>query len=358
MVLRYSWMICLGLVLAASPVFGQTSVTQAPVKQVPLSAAANGGAASRAPASANKLGVPRTLAEALAATYSTQPALLAERAKDKLKSERADKPSERLGLAESREAHDTLARSEPAPPSTAAGTSPSSGGGSSRAVIVPALMLIALAGWAFAFARRRRKSERRHIHIIETASLGPKRSLVVARVNGETLILGASEAGITLLKAAGGNAPAATTSASAFTTAAPTAVASDLERSADVVSEQPAVASGRAAAAGTRAPSLPTMTSLSDPLPPLDAKLAAADEILDERPALFRTLAGGFAGLRGRKSPTLDIDDDEDDTHTKAASGPTRARAEETTFDDVLEDSIEDQELRRKLSAGLTTRVR
>src|SRR5205823_8675353 len=35
--------------------------------------------------------------------------------------------------------------------------------------------------------------------ILETAQLGPKRQLVVARVNGETMILGSSEAGITCL---------------------------------------------------------------------------------------------------------------------------------------------------------------
>ncbi len=88
MVPRYSWIVCFGLLLAAPPVLGQTAATPAPVKQAPLAAVSRGGTPVRAPAAAaanaaatNKIGVPRTLAEALAATYSTQPALLAERAK-------------------------------------------------------------------------------------------------------------------------------------------------------------------------------------------------------------------------------------------------------------------------------------
>ena len=79
MALRYSWMICIGLALAAPPVFGQTGATQTRVKQAPLAAPPGGGTA--AVRASPKIGAPRTLSEALAATYSTQPALLAERAK-------------------------------------------------------------------------------------------------------------------------------------------------------------------------------------------------------------------------------------------------------------------------------------
>ena len=46
---------------------------------------------------------------------------------------------------------------------------------------------------------RRKKQQSNLVEIVETANLGPKRTLVVARVSGETLLLGSSEAGISLL---------------------------------------------------------------------------------------------------------------------------------------------------------------
>ncbi len=74
---------------------------------------------------------------------------------------------------------------------------PSSDGGSSKPVAA-GLLLVALAVAAL-FAARRRKRVSRHVEIIESASLGPKRSLVLARMGDELLLLGASEGGITLL---------------------------------------------------------------------------------------------------------------------------------------------------------------
>lgn len=68
-------MVCLGVALAVSPAFGQAP-TRAPVKAAPLAPAGKS-----APPAPTQTGTPHTLAEALAATYATQPALLAERAK-------------------------------------------------------------------------------------------------------------------------------------------------------------------------------------------------------------------------------------------------------------------------------------
>ncbi len=85
MVLRRGWVIGLGLTLAAGPAFGQAQPNggvQSPPRANPITMtkapprAAPGSKASLAPP-----GTPHTLAEALAATYSTQPQLLAERAK-------------------------------------------------------------------------------------------------------------------------------------------------------------------------------------------------------------------------------------------------------------------------------------
>ena len=84
MVLRRGWVIGLGLTLAAGPAFGQAQPNggiQSPLMAKPLGvtkARPNGTAAKTSLAPP---GTPHTLAEALATTYSTQPQLLAERAK-------------------------------------------------------------------------------------------------------------------------------------------------------------------------------------------------------------------------------------------------------------------------------------
>lgn len=62
----------------------------------------------------------------------------------------------------------------------------------------PGFALAALAALAFGLTRRRAKSTR-SISVVETASLGPKRSLVIADVMGERMVLGVSEAGISVL---------------------------------------------------------------------------------------------------------------------------------------------------------------
>lgn len=65
-------------------------------------------------------------------------------------------------------------------------------------LLMPTLMVAALAGLAF-FLKQKKSSIARHVEVLESTSLGPKRALVVARLGNETLVLGSSEAGITLL---------------------------------------------------------------------------------------------------------------------------------------------------------------
>jgi flagellar biogenesis protein FliO len=67
------------------------------------------------------------------------------------------------------------------------------------ALAAPVVMLLLLAGAALLLSRRRRAPTRR-IQVLETTALGPKRSLVLARLGDELLLLGASDAGITLLR--------------------------------------------------------------------------------------------------------------------------------------------------------------
>ncbi len=69
---------------------------------------------------------------------------------------------------------------------------------STSSFAAPIFALVALAALAFALTRRRA----RHAHsisIVESTALGPKRSLVIADVMGERLVLGVSEAGIAVL---------------------------------------------------------------------------------------------------------------------------------------------------------------
>jgi flagellar biogenesis protein FliO len=89
----------------------------------------------------------------------------------------------------------TAAAPTPANAPTPAGAD-SSRGSSWFAVVL--VVLVGVAGGVLAFTRRRSRREGL-IQILETAAIGPKRSLLVARVNGQTMILGASEAGIALL---------------------------------------------------------------------------------------------------------------------------------------------------------------
>ena len=180
-------------------------------------------------------------------------------------------------------------------------------GGGLRVVALPALLLGALAAAAYLFARRRKTSVDPQIQILETASLGPKRSLVLARIGDETLILGTSEAGITLLKAS------SSIGASVWTTSDPVA--------------------DSAAELGQ-----PIEEALADiPEPGQDHGVPGR--------AGFRTIAGGLGGLFGGRA----VDDRLRNQNHDDTSGE---------FDELLEDSVEDQELRQKLAAGMSARVR
>ena len=140
-----------------------------------------------------------------------------------------------------------------------------------EALAAPAALLVGL-GVAAYLLRRRRGSPARRVQVLESTSLGPKRSLVLARLEDELLLLGASEAGIHLLRARPAGEPPA--------------------------------------GDGT------------EPEPPVQA----------EPPAALRGLMGR---LRGRP---------------RAMAAPT--------FEALLAESAEDQELRRKLARGQTGSIR
>ncbi|HUJ24564.1 MAG TPA: flagellar biosynthetic protein FliO [Myxococcales bacterium] len=62
-----------------------------------------------------------------------------------------------------------------------------------------ALLVIGALGAAAAFFGRRRARVPRMLEVVESLSLGNRRALVIAKMNGELLLLGSSEAGVALL---------------------------------------------------------------------------------------------------------------------------------------------------------------
>jgi flagellar biogenesis protein FliO len=217
--------------------------------------------------------------------------------------------------------------------------------------VIPAILLAALAVAAYWFARRRRVLVPRTIEIVETASLGPKRALVVAKVGDETLILGSSEAGITLLKVAGHTGEGAPG------------------------------ASGGSAVGGVHDAEQSLTEALADIPEP-----EVTDPIAMPGRSAFRSIDGGAAGPRlahsaggARRDTSLGPDSGglrgeqrlrAEDAKVELRSGEPRDRLERlgdedltvsgdsAAFQDLLEDSFEDQELRQKLAAGLAARVR
>ena len=133
---------------------------------------------------------------------------------------------------------------------------------------VPVILLAGVAIAAYLFTRRKRAASHRQIEILESASLGPKRSLIVARVGEETLYLGSSEAGITLLKSSG----PATQAVPAAVGEAPRAPVNELDQS---------------------------LTDALADVPEPSAPIAAAP------PASFRSIEGGLASLFGRGATSV-----------------------------------------------------
>lgn len=174
-------------------------------------------------------------------------------------------------------------------------------------VVMPALVLIGIAGAAFFVSRRKAKREGL-ITILETAHLGPKRSLVLARVGGETMILGSSEAGITMLR------PLDSKPAAPLAAPAATATATMDDVTLDITVDDNAQASAPVAAK-TQTPEMPK-TEDGEP----------TDEI------------GWLSRLFHRRP----------DNNVRSAVSPEETRA----FDQILHESLEDQDLRRRLAAG------
>jgi flagellar biogenesis protein FliO len=197
----------------------------------------------------------------------------------------------------------------PPPPALAAtpAASPRTAAFDLQVVALPLFALAAVA--AFGWLRSRgRRSRGRLVSIVETASLGPKRALIVARVGNETLVLGASEAGISLLKAA---APAAET----VPAPAPGPLAEGKVEEAFFAADPELVAA-----------------AADSPVSAGPSGETAPDEA--EAPGQVRFLARLFS------------------RRPRPAAAPA-----DPEFASLLQESVEDRELRAKLAAGLGGRV-
>ena len=177
-----------------------------------------------------------------------------------------------------------------APPNLAAAQLPSGLGSALWLLAIPLLLA------AIALALRGRPQAQRHMKILETQGLGGRRNLVLLQLDGESLLLASSEAGISLL---------ATRPARQGVQPAPRDSAQSLRTESQALREG-AYAQG------------PALSLLPQPKP---------------HPSLA---SNWLSRAVGRITPQ------------KQASPP---------FAPVLEETIDDQELRRKLGAGRSGRV-
>jgi len=210
----------------------------------------------------------------------------------------------------------------------------------------PAFLIVGatLAGVGIWWKKRQGTGLPRRIQIRETASLGPKRSLVVAEIDGERVILAASEAGITLLQAPVAAEVPSPLAALAFSPAPAVAPASPA----------PLPVAPTVAQAAPQAASDPTILAAATALFSSPAKAPVARDVVTVAPlpepelegaatglARLRALAGGLAAKPVDRTPA-----------PKAAKQTLSDDLDDDWFDEVLDESVEDQELRAKLAAG------
>jgi len=231
-------------------------------------------------------------------------------------------------------------------------------------------VLVLIGGAAFWWKKKRGLALPRRIQIKETASLGPKRSLVVAEVDGERLILASSEAGITLLRSepihdradrADSQPVRVTREESAFSIAASAATAAMSASSNPPAASALALfrANSREAAPASVTESFQSSAAVSEAA---SALFSRASEQRDEPTDLegaasglsrLRSLTGGLSqAFRSQEAKG----DAKADARAKAEPAPERS-LEDDWFVDVLDDSVEDQELRAKLAQGIGGRV-
>ena len=189
----------------------------------------------------------------------------------------------------------------------------------SPVVIGGGLLLLAVAG--FLLYRKRREHHAGHIRILETASLGPKRALVVAEIDGEKMILGTSEAGISVLTPMSRMVSPWGEQTGATRVQLPMAFTAEVTSSTRMPAAMMTTATAAAMAAAPAAPAHEPVREVDDN-------------------------EGGLLSRLFRRSPPPDQDVDLEGLGNM-----------EDEFRDLLADSLEDEELRRRLQAGIGGRT-
>jgi len=199
----------------------------------------------------------------------------------------APEPAPEPGLSSDTSTSPSPARASPGSGRAGAALTLPRGGLDAGALAAPIVLLAGLAAAALVLRRRRHPAGRR-VEVLETTSLGPKRSLVLARLGDELLLLGASEAGIHLLHTRPAGAPAKEL--------APALDAPDL---APDLAPELTPAHARAAAAREPPPTLGGLVTRlrrarpgAAPAPAFDALLAESAEDQELRHKLARGQAG------------------------------------------------------------------
>ena len=181
--------------------------------------------------------------------------------------------------------------------------------------MLPILGFVLCGAAALVFAKKKQQTTPKMLEIVETHGLGGRRSLIVARIAGETVLLGASEAGLTLLLARPGETVGQQMGQpqDVSITSAPRAV-----------SEPPPRAPGP--------PSVMTNSWLGR------LRLARTQEAQEPAPSFEELLARDAAARSQSRASSVE---------------PALLRQPI----DPLAESAEDQELRRKLAAGRSGRI-
>jgi flagellar biogenesis protein FliO len=162
---------------------------------------------------------------------------------------------------------------------------------------VLAVLLLAGLGVAATLLARRRATRTRMIRIVETASIGPRRSLVVACIGGRTMVLGVSEAGVALLDAQVG--------------------------------------------------------TISAPAAPAKSQSAS----LEEAALGLRVLGQGHGEAQAESTDDAKHEGSLLSRLFNRSQAPSESARRAHEFDELLSESLEDQDLRRKLSLGEAGRV-
>ncbi len=195
--------------------------------------------------------------------------------------------------------------------------------------ILPLLGFGLAAGLTLAFARRKQQAAPKLLSIVETHSLGGRRQLIVARISGETVLLGSSEAGLSLLLAR----PGETVEELRQSVMAQTAITQTQAQGGPARSDK----SAKPATLAEKA-----QQTLAAALGKL--RLAGKDEEEELEGPSFEELLEEDARLRAQGAPRSRIKIDVEPALLRQPIDPDG-------------ESAEDLELRRKLAAGRAGRV-